>query len=499
MHKVMQTLRIANLKYYILLGLLLCCSLVNGMQMVNPIHYGLRTAKNGEEKYYVLLKCHQEAVKKNCGVCYTGIKDIVLEIPNDATPIPLTSYTDFAGVRLKVKNSYKNLALFSISQKLVPIKSVKGIDIDRGVFSNYPELSRGKKLLVIMDENPWVENRRGYSYGAFRRDIMLITNGRASNKPVMSYGTPDSKLKAEYCNVSNDRVLVKNLAFVRDPKSLKMTMLIDLSNLYNVEITNILIETPNNDELYRDAAIKISNCVDVTLNDITIKGTYSLINHSGYGINLNNIYNLKVNRMFARAKWGVFGCNNLNTVTLNDCDINRFDIHCYGRDVFCKNTIFRNLYNQFSSLYGTLRFEGCHFVNSVPVLFESSYSAYTYFNLEIENCAIDVDGERPYLISTGNPAKLSERPRKALAKACWPDVKIRNLMVNLPYNTEGWNIFQLRGGAGIIHGITKIDIDGLIINGGGNSLKVRVSNKKMIFDRQLSVRVRNSNIEKVEN
>ena len=34
---------------YILLGLLLCCSLVNGMQMVNPIHYGLRTAKNGED------------------------------------------------------------------------------------------------------------------------------------------------------------------------------------------------------------------------------------------------------------------------------------------------------------------------------------------------------------------------------------------------------------------------------------------------------------------
>ena len=39
----------------------------------------------------------------------------------------------------------------------------------------------------------------------------------------------------------------------------------------------------------------------------------------------------------------------------------------------------------------------------------------------------------------------------------------------------------------------------LIINGSGNKPKVVLSNKEVIFDRQLIVRVRNSNIENIKN
>lgn len=241
------------------------------------------------------------------------------------------------------------------------------------------------------------------------------------------------------------------------------------------------------------------NCANIKVKDVTIDGTYSLKDKYGYGIGMNNVWNVSFVGLTASGTWGVFGNNNVGA-TLDDCDINRFDIHCYGRDVICKNTIFRNLYNQFSSLYGTLRFEGCHFVDFVPVLFESSYSAYTHFNLEIENCVIEVDKERPYLISAGNPGKLSVKPPKALAKACWPDVNIKKLTVTLPEGTNNRNVFQLRGGTGTkMYGITEIDIDGLIINGDGNSPKVRVSNFKMDFDRQISVRVKNSSIELIEN
>lgn len=418
--------------------------MANGRNTVSPLDYGLNEARNGEETYYVLLKCHQDAVRRNCGVSYAGINDLFLEIPINAMPIPLTYFTDFAGVSLIVKNTYKNLALFSVTQLLLPINTIKGVDIDSGNLLGYPELSRGKKLLVIEDENPWVVNRRGYSYGAIRRDVLLVTNGRASNRPVMSYGTPASKPKAAYCDVSNDRLIIKNLSFIRESTSSKMTMLVDISNLYNVEITNIYIETPSNDELYRDAAIRIKNCVKVTLNDITINGTYSLFNHSGYGVSLNNIYNLRVNRMYAHAKWGVFGNYNVNKAILQDSDINRFDVHSYGRDFMFNRCNFSDCYNQIASVYGNITFNECVFENQIPFLQESTFNAFTPFELMFKNCVFYLDKKHNYIITLyGVPEVINERHE--LGKKCLPNIVVNNCDVHIPDEVTKWYLIQTRG------------------------------------------------------
>lgn len=429
------------LKLYLFLGFLFFCSITNGMQIVNPIDYGFRTAKNGEEMYYVLLNCHQDAVKRNCGVSYAGIEEIILEIPQDAKPIPLTYFTDFAGVRLVVKNTSKNLELFCISKKLSTINDIKGTDIDRGNLSEYPELRMGRKLLVIEDENPWVENRKGYDYGAIRKDIMLVNDGRASNRPIMSYDNPASKPKVQYRDVDDEKTILKNIIFKRSAESTQKTMLVELKNLYVIEITNVLIETPNNDEIYGDAAIQIRNCIDVTLNDITIKGTYSLINHFGYGVNLNNIYNLKVNRMYARAKWGVFGTNNMNTVTLKDCDINRFDIHCYGRDIKSVNCKFSGLYNQFSSVYGTVFFKKCIFTDFIPVLMEPSYNAYTPYDIVFKNCTFNLTKKRNYIFTFSGLTNV-ENARPELRKKCMPNIIVRNCTVNIADDVKVWNLVR---------------------------------------------------------
>lgn len=460
----MWNIRIGYLNFFLLLFLF--CSFANGMQTVSPIDYGLRTARNGKEIYDVLLKCHQDAVKRKCGVSYEGIKELILEIPNEAKSIPLTSYTDFANVRLKVKNTYKNIELFRLSQNLTAIKNVKGKDIDSGDLSEYPELSMGRKLLVIEDENPWVENRKGYDYGAIRMDIMLVKDGRATNKPIMKYGTATSKPKAAFCEVGKEKTIIKNLLFIRDASSTKKTMLVDLRNLYNVEIANVLIETPNNDEIYGDAAIQIRNCVDVTLNDITVRGTYSLYNHFGYGVNLNNVYNLKVNRMYARAKWGVFGTNNMNTVTLRNCDINRFDIHCYGRDVKSVNCKYSGLYNQFSSIYGTLSFNKCTFTDFTPVLMEPTYNAYTPYDIVFKNCTFNLTKKRDYIFTFSGLSDV-ENSRPELRRKCMPNIVFKNCKVNIADDVKTW--YLVRTGKvdykGMLDYVSEITMKNVRVNG----------------------------------
>ena len=77
----------------------------------------------------------------------------------------------------------------------------------------------------------------------------------------------------------------------------------------------------------------------------------------------------------------MFGNNNVNKAMLQNCDINRFDIHCYGKDVSFEKCSFVDFYNQFSSVYCELYFRSCTFTSFFPILMEYSYNAYTGFDL----------------------------------------------------------------------------------------------------------------------
>lgn len=465
---------------------------------LSPLDFGLLDAQNDIERYEVLLRMHQQAACKGQKVTYKGVRQIHIEVPRNGASIPLSYNTDFAGVTIVVRNVVKNTPLF-VWKKDVHEVRIEKVELDAGDFRSHNELRRGKKLLIIEDQTRWVEQRTGYNSGAIRRDVLLLKNGKALNKVVTSYANKESNPKFVWCDAANKKIVFKNLHFVRSADSKAITYLCSFSNENNIRISNVSVKTPANSGLYGDAIFKFENCTNIRMEDVTIDGTYSLKDKYGYGIGMNSVWNADFIRLKADGNWGVFGNNNVNTAYLDDCDVNRFDIHCYGRDVYCKNTTFRNLYNQFSSLYGTLSYEDCRFVHFVPVLFESSYSAYTHFNLVIKNCEIEVDADRPYLINAGNPAKLAAKPRAELAKASWPNVDIKNLKVNLPTDMKDWTLFELRGGGGSnIYDISEIKIEGLEIRGASATPKVRFSNRKMKFDKDLDIRVTKSNVNIIE-
>jgi hypothetical protein len=165
---------------------------------------------------------------------------------------------------------------------------------------------------------------------------------------------------------------------------------------------------------------------------VLIDGTYSRKNLYGYGILMDNVWNSHFVRLTARANWGIFGTNNLNNTVLRNCDINRFDIHCYGRDISFKNCTFRNTlndintYNQFSSVFGTILFENCRFLHFYPVLHESSYNAYTEYNLVMRNCYMELDRNHNCIISAGKlENEINSRPE--LKEKCWPNITIDGL------------------------------------------------------------------------
>ena len=191
------------------------------------------------------------------------------------------------------------------------------------------------------------------------------------------------------------------------------------------------------------------------------------------------------------CRWGLFGNNNINKVTLTDCDINRFDIHCYGKDVLCEKSTFRNLYNQFSSMAGEVVFNNCRFIKFVPVLIESSYNAYTLFDVKFQNCSIEVDPARPYLIDLGS-IDFAKRNRSELSKIQLPSLVINGMNILFDNKQERYLLYRLRTGHANIDQQLSIDINNL--NSFEKTVRLLLSNCEINFSKGVLIKNRNSNI-----
>lgn len=450
-------------------------------QSLSPIDFGLFEAQSDSERYEVLYKTHVAALKADVDVDYSGIDTLTIEVTKTSQRIPLGRVSDFKGLRLRVRNKSKLTYLFERKQ------SAKSITIDKSLldgedFSSVPELAMGLYQLTIEDQNPWVEKREGHNYAATRRDILLICDGLSRNNTVAPYNNAYSDPKCTLCAMDEDEkpVVIQNLTFLRDEGNTYKVMLFSISQQNNLQFRNITVKTPDS-KLTADAVFDISNCTNVLFENVTIDGTYSRSDYYGYGILMNNVWNSRFVRLVGHAKWGIFGTNNINMATLQECDLNRFDIHCYGRDVEMKSCKFSNLYNQFSSLYGTLSYKKCRFVNFVPVLLEPSYNAYTPFELKIEDCVFDASSSRYFLVSAGKlDGPANTRPE--LAKKCWPNVTIKNMTVNVPDDVNQFVIFNPKTKQekeNVIYSLNKLIINGLKFNysGSGHAADLYLSNR----------------------
>ncbi len=409
---------------------------------LSPNDFGLSRARSGEERFRVLYKTHTAAVAAGVNVSYAGIKRIDLEIPQDAVSIPLTEKNDFAGVEFRVHNTKKNFCLFIYSPKSTAV-TVSKRDIDRGDFRSYPQLAQGRVLLTVSDDNPWVENREGYKYGHVRKDILMLKNGLAQNKTVMPYNNTNSSPSCAFYPLRFNGMTVSNVSLQRSENSTFKTYLMNVCGVDGLTLENVSIHTPEN-QGESDVAITIKDCTDVTFENVRIDGTYSRSDHSGYGVSMNNIWNFKVRKMYGHGNWGVFGTNNVNVASFEDSDINRFDIHCYGRDVSFKNVTFRNKYNQLASVYGTIRFDKCTFIHFCPVLNGQSYNAYVGYDVVMNDCVFDIRRGKNVLIDEGRiDGAVNVRPE--LAERCIPNVSINNLTVRVPGDVPNVYLFYFRG------------------------------------------------------
>ena len=485
-----------RMRKWLLLNVLLMMAFLSNAQTdaLTPQMFGLQKAKSDVERYYVLYNMHKAARILNRGVDYSGIGELNIEIPADAQPIPLNNGCDFSGLVLNVtNNNKKGMYLFTLIQPTDTIHISKE-QVDSGDFSEISRIDTTSYLLILKDDSIWVDKRQGYAYGHTRKDILLLDNKHAVNRPIMPYNTPETQLSASICPATRDIKVISNITINRHAGDSAKTYCFDVQNQFNVELYNITINTPENN-FYADAAIRINNSANIRISNVTINGTYSQSNHYGYGIAMDNVWRSRIVHLRARANWGIFGNNNINDVQLDSCDLNRYDIHCYGRDVYMRNCVFSNLYNQFSSVYGSVIFENCTFNNHIPVLIESSYNAYTPFDLYFYDCTFRINSKRNYLVD-GRDLTNTRNSRPEVKSKNLPNISMSRPTFILTDDVSKLYMFRFSSVSytGNVGNIERIDVKQLSVKGG--KIQLKVCNKDFPHKQAINFPLRNQVIGK---
>lgn len=423
-----------------LIYFLLCLGLTASAQ-VSPLDYGLREATSGMGRYYALYNAHVDALWQGVEVDYSGIDTLELELPPSWKSIPLGPHTDFGGLVLYVTNHAHHGALFSLTQPAEPLELEKSL-VDGLDFRSVPELAEGWHLLILCDEKPWTE-RRGFGYMQYRADLIVVHDGVGQNAPVMPWGTDSTRLKASCVAVDTAQKTFRNITMHRAKGCSFRTTLIAVSGQYNVLIEHARVTTPKS-KMIADGIFSIRNSARVTLDGIEVEGTYSGKGRPdvyGYAFSCNNLYDARFHNIVAWGNWGVFGTNNLNRTHLSNCHVDRFDIHCYGRDVLLENCTLEGRQTLLTSFYGKAVFDHCYFKNYIPIRIRSSYNAYTPFDIEIRHCTWELSPRYHYLVRV-NLLDTADNPRPELREKCWPNLYVDGLDIVVPLTVGRVYVFD---------------------------------------------------------
>ena len=407
---------------------------------VSPFDYGLREATTGEARYEAIYKAHCAAVALGLGLDYSGVGTVELTVPSTSKAIPLPPATDFKGTVFKVRNDAKKCFLFSM-EKIFSRVAVSGAQIDAADYSAVPALAGGLHLLRIQDDRHWVDDREGFDHPADRADVVLVRDGVGSNGPVASYSTDVTRINAEYCDADDTQKSFCNVTLVRDAASRQIVNLLSVRGVNNLYLGNVRIETPSGTGIYDDTAIDIRHCTNVTCEDLTFDGLYCDTHETGYGLSINNTWNAVFRRIHSHNGWAAFGCNNMQDSTLEDSDVERFDIHCYGRNITVRNSTLTGKGIPCSSIFGTILCEHVTFSDCFTYSMRTEYNAFTPFDIVLKDCEL-IAGSQHALVNIGKvDAKINPRPE--LAKKHWPNLEVDGLTVRLIAGASTFSLFHL--------------------------------------------------------
>lgn len=429
---------------------------------LSPYMFGFRP--NQADSYSEIYLTHLAAKELGTSISYNGIKEVNIRVSAGFESIPLTGQDDFCGAIFHITNTQStgSYILFTLTGEddIVP----NSITLDNVRNGNYSLDNNKQYTLFVKDTKLWTARRGATSAeDRYREDVICIRNNKAINYPCTTY---DTDVSIE-CTLMEDKPYqryLRNLTAIRED-GIGMIKFISIEYCSNMEISNVTLNTfkGNNTPKNGDNAFIMKHCALFNITNMNINNVYS-VSGSGHGYELDTVYHIVYDNITGYDNnWGIFGANNVNDVAIYNSNINRFDVHCYGRDIKFYNCTFTgNKYNQFSGMYGIISFEDCIFGSQfLPYLQEGTYNAYTFHELIFKNCQFYAN-RGLYLFGF----EKATNPRSELADKYLPSIRMEYITY---YSSNTFNLISVDspltpdGNFQGMMGLYDVTVDGLRI------------------------------------
>ena len=423
-------------------------------------------ANDGVGLYKAIRNIHIQAKAAGDSIDYPGGSTLNITVCLDdfgnAQEIPLSDNVNFRGCTFYVTNNTgKEFNLFSLKQNSDPntvTLNKEQLRRNATVYGSNNELDSTPKLIIVEDQAQWTtrteydENNVLVTTPFYRKDVLYVVGNIVQNNPITTYNNSQSSPLCKYINVNTNQKSFRSIIFRRTEASNALTNLITIKNQYNVLLDSVITITPEqypDNGIYHDRCINIEDSAKIILNSVVFNHTYSAIYHWGYGISIYNVWDTSITNLTAcNPAKGVMGNENVNELTVENSNLNRVDVHCYGRDITCINCTFQNtsntfhIYNRVSSFYGSLTYNNCTFNNFLPLRIDSAYNAFTPFDLIFENCTLNVASNHKSLVNTMTMVSTLN-PRPELQAKCLPKIIITNMHLNIPSTVTDFCFIKL--------------------------------------------------------
>lgn len=397
---------------------------------LNPLMWGI--SDDGVENYRSVYNAFVSANATKANLKWDGVSSLKLEIPDDAPSIPLTGRDDFGGVKITVTNKISRKVLFRLEKPLTAITvSSSLLTPDNRDFSSVLGLSTGRKILVVKDANVWTVRNGNTNF--FRYDTLLLDKGQAFSSVISTYNNSYSSPECYYIDASLGTNYIKNLSIVRDDSSTYETLLFSIVGVSDIVFSGISVHTDNPNSISSDRVAHFGYCTNLRIEDYNVFGLYDN-SGSAYGLQITACSNIKITGFNARVdNWGVIGSNCVQNLLLDSSNINRLDVHCYGKNIQAIDCSFKDLYNAFEGCYGRLVFENCKYNNSIPIQYgNGSFNAWTPVDIFFNKCDFSLDRtSKNYLIDMALSTQVVDNTRPELATKCLPNITFEKCSINL--------------------------------------------------------------------
>lgn len=363
-------------------------------------------------------------------VSYAGLEEVSIQA-NAQIAVHTSTYWD--GCRLIILGGYNPTPSYNTFNKMFLVTDPDCPLVDTGFIAATDPLEQGSRTpslgvfenhgYVLLEAGFQVPDRAKTGTINYTQSFKVNRYGVVSHPLSVDLSAFAGSVRFQYRLTSVRRLVISGLSLYEG--------VWNNQHVYDIQRCNVLVEnttlipTPDFSGVYRNTCeiIRFENCSDIEVNGYVTTGRPNDPGYSGYILAIYGGADILTNNVNGVTGWGATGTNRVNGWKVNNCVINRIDVHDSAHNIFVENCDLQDIGLVYGWGGGVISVKNCRAINTSVVSIRSDYGGTFFGNIIIDGVDVTHDGTNRYYVFDGQRYKPGASTPVYLPR----EIEIRNI------------------------------------------------------------------------